>query len=412
MHHRVFRNSVYLTGLQMINVLGPLLVIPYLATTLAPSKFGELMMGLSWIAIGLVLTDFGFNLSAVKSLSEKIDNDNFVCEFVSAILIIKLIIVFLVTLLAYTVNSYFKWFSNDSFPLMLFALISQSFYFNWFFHAKELMKYITLIMGLSKLLYVALVLFFVNDPENLPIVYVALGVANTISLVLAIRYYYKLGYKFKPVNRVLLSDTLIDSSQYFLSRFMVALYTSASTFLVGAFGGAIQAGYYGIGEKFLRAIQAFTNSFAQALFPHMVKNNESKLLGLGTLALVGVLSLPLMTLFFYFEDIALLLFGEQYLASADIIMIFLGVALINSVSVCYGYPAFASIGHVKHANFSVVYGGVIQLILLLGLSYLGQVTAVNVAVAVFIVEFFVMSYRLVWYFRLKQRSEFAIEKNY
>ncbi|TKE82226.1 hypothetical protein FCV54_12690 [Vibrio sp. F12] len=396
----------------MINVLGPLLVIPYLATTLAPSKFGELMMGLSWIAIGLVLTDFGFNLSAVKSLSEKIDNDNFVCEFVSAILIIKLIIVFLVTLLAYTVNSYFKWFSNDSFPLMLFALISQSFYFNWFFHAKELMKYITLIMGLSKLLYVALVLFFVNDPENLPIVYVALGVANTISLVLAIRYYYKLGYKFKPVNRVLLSDTLIDSSQYFLSRFMVALYTSASTFLVGAFGGAIQAGYYGIGEKFLRAIQAFTNSFAQALFPHMVKNNESKLLGLGTLALVGVLSLPLMTLFFYFEDIALLLFGEQYLASADIIMIFLGVALINSVSVCYGYPAFASIGHVKHANFSVVYGGVIQLILLLGLSYLGQVTAVNVAVAVFIVEFFVMSYRLVWYFRLKQRSEFAIEKNY
>lgn len=402
--NKVFKNSIYLTILQLISVLGPLLVIPYLAKSLGPDNFGELMMGLSWIAIGLVLTDYGFNLSAVKTLSEKINNNQFVCEYVSTVYVIKFIIMFSITILAIILNNYFEWFSESNFNFMLMVMISQSFFLNWFFYARETMKYVTIFMGIGKLLYVFLVTHLVVGPDSLSYVYISLSIANVVTLILSIIYYYKIGYHLGRVPIRSIKEVAIDSFQFFLSRFMVALYTSASTFLVGAFGGALQAGYYGIGEKFLRGIQTITNSFAQALFPHMVKNNNSKLLIKGTMYLVLAISIPIIGVMVSFQDIVLYLFGSQYIDSIDTIMIFLIISIVNSVSVCFGYPAFSSIGFVKYANYSVMFGGAIQVFLILMLSYFSIVTAVNVAFCVLFVELFVMVYRLSFYYILKKKS--------
>ena len=66
---RVFLNAVYLFVVQGVTYLVPLITLPYLVRVLGAQSYGVLSFSLAIIQYFILLTDYGFNLSATQKIS-------------------------------------------------------------------------------------------------------------------------------------------------------------------------------------------------------------------------------------------------------------------------------------------------------------------------------------------------------
>lgn len=398
-NHNVARNSIALFTLQFVSMVAPLVVLPYLSRILGVDGFGMVMLALSACAIGLIITDFGFNLSGTYKISKKRDDIDYVSELIGAIFIIKftLAIIFVVVVLLY---NYYIGFGIGSFMLPVyigFNVLVQAFLPTWFFQGIEKMKSITIYMVVAKIAYVILVLFFIKEKSDVELVILFYALSNFIAVFIALRYIYICGYSIKKPATISIIEVFKDSSQFFLSRAAVSIYTSASTFLVGAFAGVQQAAMYGASEKLYQASQSITSPIAQALFPHMAKKQDSKLL-IKVIILIGVpLAIGCITVGFLAHDIMALIFGEEFRQSGDLLQLFLVVTVVNFVAVNFGYPAFAGIGKVYIANYTVMLGALVQSICLFILFITDNFSGLSVISSVLITELIVMLSRIFIY---------------
>jgi O-antigen/teichoic acid export membrane protein len=397
--HSVAKNSFFLFILQFFSMIAPLIVLPYLSRILGIDGFGLLMLALSASGIGLIITNYGFNLSATYTISKNREKISYVSELIGAIFFIKLslALLFILFTLLYV---YFFPSEMGSTTLALYIslnILVQAFLPTWFFQGIERMKHVTIYMVIAKISYVFLVFSFVNQKEDVERVILLLALSNVIAAVIAIKYIYKNKYSIKKPTLKLIIITFKDSSQFFLSRAAVSIYTTASTFLVGAFAGMQQAAIYGASEKLYQATQSMTTTVSQALFPYMAKNNNTKLLVKIIFSLGIPLTIGCFIVGFWANEVMVIIFGEDFYQAGNILKFFLLVTVVNFVSVNYGYPAFAGIGKIHIANYTVMLGALVQAICLLLLFVNDAVTSINVVVSVLITEIVVMLSRIFIY---------------
>jgi PST family polysaccharide transporter len=397
--HNVARNSAALFILQLINMIAPLIVLPYLSRVLGLDGFGLVMFALSVCAIALVITDFGFNLSATYSISKRREDKTYVNELIGAIFLIK-VGLFLLFLFSIIVFSYFK--TMDSARLLLSIYISlnvlfQAFLPTWFFQGIEKMKNVTVYMFFAKISYIVLVFICISDKSDVELVILLYAMSNLIAVILSLKSIYSNGYSIKRPLTIKLKDVFKESVQFFISRAAVSIYTSASTFLVGAIAGVQQLAIFGASEKIYQASKSVTAPVAQALFPYMAKTNNTTLLMKVVLVMITILSIVCLSVGFWANEIMGLIFGDEFIEAGAILQLFLIITIINFLSVNFGYPAFAGIGKVHIANYTVVLGAVVHLILLFFLYIWDEFTALNVVKAVLITESIVMLLRLTYF---------------
>ncbi len=67
--HRVVRNAGLMYLVQISGYLFPLLMLPYLARVLSKEKFGLIAFAQMFIFYFVILTDYGFNLTATRDVA-------------------------------------------------------------------------------------------------------------------------------------------------------------------------------------------------------------------------------------------------------------------------------------------------------------------------------------------------------
>jgi PST family polysaccharide transporter len=65
-----------------------------------------------------------------------------------------------------------------------------------------------------------------------------------------------------------------DSSQFFLSRVSVSIYTSANAFVLGLFTDNTMVGFYSVAEKLYQAMQSLYAPITQTLYPYVAKQKN------------------------------------------------------------------------------------------------------------------------------------------
>ena len=66
---KVLKNGIWLTILQLVNTVIPVITIPYVTRILGTNEYGIFSIALNWILYLQVLVEYGFGLSGSRKVA-------------------------------------------------------------------------------------------------------------------------------------------------------------------------------------------------------------------------------------------------------------------------------------------------------------------------------------------------------
>jgi PST family polysaccharide transporter len=318
----VLQNFLSLSSLQGINYLLPLLILPYLVRTIGPDKFGLIAFAQAFVQYFMILTDYGFSLSATRKISLCQANKKKVCAIFSSVMTVKLLLAGISFLILLAVIHLVPKFRQDwlvyvlSFP----AVIGNTLFPVWFFQGKEKMAYISRINIIGGLIYVTSIIAFVRAPADFLFVplltslfFLAAGIAG---LYIAFR---KFGLEFSFQTYGDIQKELKAGWSIFISIVAINAYTATRVFAVGLLTNNTLTGYYAIAERIAAFIRAFPlDALSQAIYPRLNKiflKNKKRAIKLmhkiqAATTLGYIISLPFV--FYFSSSIVSIICGKAY----------------------------------------------------------------------------------------------------
>lgn len=397
--HRLFKNTSALIIMQLFTYVAPFIVLPYLSRILGADGFGLMVAALSLTVIANVCTDFGFNLSATYLISRKQSQTRYISKIITAIYALKLLLLVLVfagiaVYLALAVSYTFL-----AIIAIYMTVFFQAFMSPWLFQGIEKMKLITYSTIASRMVYVVIIFLLVKNKGDYDLALMCNAIATMLACFLANWLIKREGFYLAKPSKRLLKLMLAHSSQFFASRVALQASSSISVLVLNTFVTPAQVGLYGASDKLFNAFKSLINPFSQALYPYMANTGDTKLLFKLSILLGLALAIPAGIGFYFAEEVITLIYGKDFIQSAEILRIFIVTGFFAFFSILYGYPAFASIKRVDLANKSVIWGGVVQIIFLVLLILIDAVTIQNVAYAVLASLIVILSLRIMWFIK-------------
>ena len=116
---RIMRNVTSLSSLQLVTYFFPIIILPYLFRVIGPEKFGLIAFAQAFVQYFMILTDYGFSVSATKEISLCLEDKKKVCNVISAVMTIKILLAIVSLLILCFVIYFVPRFKDD---WMVYAL--------------------------------------------------------------------------------------------------------------------------------------------------------------------------------------------------------------------------------------------------------------------------------------------------
>jgi polysaccharide transporter, PST family len=364
-------NFFSLSALQVVGYILPLITLPYLVRVLGAEKYGLVAFATAFVIYFQILTDYGFSLSATREISIHREDKRKVSEIFSSVMIIKsLLMILSLTILCIVVFSFSKFAVDWKIYFMAFGLVIGNILFpTWFFQGMERMKYITILNILANVIFTIAIFVFIRNASDYLYVPFINSLGLIISGIISLWIIFKnFGIKFIIPSKNILINNFKDSTQFFLSRASVSIYTSSNAFFLGLFTNNTAVGYYSAAEKLYSAAQGLYSPLGQVVYPYMSKSQNKpfyrKIFKLAT----GFNVIFCILIFILSGIIINILYGNNFQASVPVLMIFAIALLVVAPSQLLGYPFLAALGLQRYANGSVIVGSIFHLAMLLIIS--------------------------------------------
>ncbi|MBE0515259.1 oligosaccharide flippase family protein [Sulfurimonas sp.] len=394
---RLMSNFFSLSILQAFTYILPLLTLPYLVRVLGVELFGLVMFAQAFIMFFNILVDYGFNLSATREISIHRDNKEKITEIFSSVMMIKFILIGVsFVILSIIVVSFEKFSSHwELYCLTFLWVIGQAMFPIWYFQGLERMKYITIVNIISKLIFTIAIFIFIQEESDYILVPLLNGlgfmVGGVISLWIAYRQFNQ---KFKPQSIQTMMIHFKDSSQFFLSRVSVSIYTSANAFVLGLFTSNTMVGYYSIAEKLYQAMQGLYHPIVNTIYPYLAKSKNILFYYKLFIVIFIINIIGVMFVYLFSKEIIDILFNITDVEVNTILLILVTSSILHVPAILLGYPLLAAFGYPKYANLTVIQSSLVHLTGLGILSFFGMISIYSVAVMVLITETTVFFTRL------------------
>ncbi|PXF32852.1 hypothetical protein WH50_02140 [Pokkaliibacter plantistimulans] len=269
---RLAANILALVVLQGVNYLLPLLTFPYLVRTLGIDTFGLLSFALAFTAYFVLLTDYGFSLSATRQISINRDNQTSLNEIFSAVLMAKLVLMALSLVLLMVAIMIFPSLKKDWLVYILYfgTVLGQTLFPVWLYQGLEKMKYITYINIASKAFFTICIFIFIHKQQHYFWVPIFSSMGSITVAVCSLYIAYKnFDMRFKIQSWQTVKSYLVEGWHVFLSRIYANLYGSTNIILLGIMTNHTIVGYYAIADKIVQAIAGLFGPILQAFYPYL-----------------------------------------------------------------------------------------------------------------------------------------------
>jgi PST family polysaccharide transporter len=352
-HKRLIENFLSLSSLQAINYIVQLITIPYLTRVLGPEKYGLLSFAQAFTLYFVVLTGYGFNLSATRKAAAIRDDKYALNSLVSIVLVIQVGITFLSFIALIILCVFLPRFGDETalYLIAFVAVVGNVLFPVWFFQGMERMRDITIYNTIGKTAYLVILIAFVREESDYLIAAGAYSFGLFITALFAITsvlWAYKIRLAL-PKFREVISE-LREGWHVFVSLSTMNLYANSNTVILGFFAPDAVVGYYSAGEKIIKAIQGLFAPLSQAIYPHMSRLAlESKELSMSFISkiasLVGGLSLLMsLALLIFASQLSRIILGENFTESIIVIQIL------------SFYPFFSILGNIFSIQIMLNFG--------------------------------------------------------
>ena len=290
--YQFLENTVSLFSVKVIDLALTILLIPYLILKVGIVNYGKYVFVISLVLFLVNITNYGFNLKAVRELAKYNDDSKKVNALFNEVFSVKLYLtgftllvlaVLVLTIPGFRMHALVYVFAS-------FMLVGDLFSLRWFFMGIEKMKYIPAINLGASLIYVLLVLVFIQQPKDYEYIIllesIGLLIVNMISfLYILLEYNVKIQLlSFKKVRQY-----VIVNWSSFINLFIPSMLSNAAVFLVGVFsvpanvsiiqlGVKVANGFTTINAVLTKVFYAMVNRKVQIL-----RKSFSVILGIGIL---------------------------------------------------------------------------------------------------------------------------------
>lgn len=397
MNKPLVSNFISLFILQGANYILPLITVPYLFRVLGVEKYGLINFSASFIQYFVVLTDFGYNLSATKLIAENRDKEELRDRIFNNVMLSKLLLLIIGFVITLAIVLSFEKFSGDkTIYIITYGLVVGSVLFPiWFFQGMEKMKYITLITISTRILAIVPIFFLVRSDAD----YLWVPTLNSIGVIVAglislriVRRKFNVSLFYTSWKEII--DSLKESSGFFLSRVSVSIYTISNTFVLGLVLGNIAVGYYVAAEKVFLALQNAYTPLNNAIYPFIAKTKNVLLFKKIFIYTVIINVVLISSVYLGADHVMSLLYRSISIDSITVLRILLIACLFIVPSILLGYPFLAALGYSKYTNTTVVLASIVHLVGLTTLYTLDALNIFTVASMVILTELVVLSLRV------------------
>ncbi|MCF2939760.1 oligosaccharide flippase family protein [Paenibacillus alkaliterrae] len=272
---RIIENMISLFVLQGANYLLPLITLPYLVRVLGSEKFGLLAFGSAFIYYFVVITEYGFNLTATRKIAIHRDDKQKVSEIFSTIMFIKVFLtlitfVIMAAMVLIIPKLRLEW---ELYFALFLTVLGNVMFPVWFFQGMEKMKYITILNIVAKIITtIAIFIFIQKQSDYLLAAFIqSLGfvIAGLLSLCVIWRQFsIRLS---RPAYWSSIANELKEGGQVFIATLSGVVYGQGTVLITGFIAGQSAAGYYAIAQKVASAIVGLVQPVTQAIYPYLCK---------------------------------------------------------------------------------------------------------------------------------------------
>lgn len=371
-------NFASLSALQGINLVLPLLILPYLVRVLGMELYGLIAFSTAFVYYFQVISDYGFNLTATREISIHRKDRIKVSEIYNSVMIIKLILLmlslFILTLLVF---SFDKLSNNYEIYFLSFGVvIGNTMLPTWLFQGMEKMKFVTLSNLITKLFFTILIFVFVKNKEDyllVPIFTSAGYILSGIISLFIVRKTFKI--PFAKQRYATLKMHFTEGWYVFLSQLKITLFSNSNILILGIFAGNIQVGYFSSAEKIIRTLASLQTPIVNTMFPYIskhIKTEPKRIIGqIYKVAKIGSLCylVIILTVFVFSEDIVKLMFGSMLIDVVIALRIILIVPLLVFLNNLFGTQILLNAGRDKAFFLVLLFTAILNLILVFPLTY-------------------------------------------
>lgn len=336
-------NVLWLTTLQFLNYLLPLVTVPYLIRVLGPKDYGVLSFSVTISQYLVVFTDYGFNLSATRQIALVRDNRRKLEETISAVLAVKIGLLLLSTsflLLFVAFDSKYHAYAIVLIVAFLNVIGSVAFPI-WLFQGLQDMRLVTILTAIGRLICTAALFLTVHSSRD-----VAEATLWTVSGFpiagfigwFVIRKRYRLQLHKPSMHSI--KEAIQSGFHVFVSSLMSNALVNGSVLVMGFAAPLSVVGSYAAMEKIAKAGAMGFAPLTQALYPRAAehfaqdhRHGKSFVLRTGALVLL-LAAIASLAMAFGAKWILAIICGhsfEQYVWLVRIFAVWLFLGVLNNI---------------------------------------------------------------------------------
>lgn len=263
-------NFGFLFSIQASNIIISIITIPLVVGAIGVEQLGLVDLSLSIIYTLNIVVSYGYNLSAPREVAINFADKEELSRIFSKVLFSKMLIALCLGLLILVMVQGLDLFSRNG-TILLFSfsvLLAEALLPYWLAQGLEKMHLLSLGNLLSKVLYLGLLIVWVNDPSDSLLVNFLLGASGVFvnfSLVLYIIKYWGIS-----LRRVKLADiwlSLTDNFYLFLSSLAGYIAINSGIMILSFFATDYMLGAYSLADRVIRVLRIVPTIIVQAIYP-------------------------------------------------------------------------------------------------------------------------------------------------
>lgn len=395
--NKLIENITSLISLKGAEYILNFILFPYLVRILGVERFGAIVFMQSIVQYGIILVDYGFNLTGPRDIARASKQEQ-ISRIFSNIMAGKFLILFIVTLGSIFMIQFFEaiGYNFDSkLYWAVYLLVVGNFAFPvWFFQGIQQMRYITLFNVIARSVTVVLVFTFVKEPDD----YLLAALFQSMTLLIAGCFSLfiikkQFSYVLMKPSWMGIKQTLADGWHIFVSTIAINIYTTTNTVVLGALTDNTVVGYFGTANKLIDCVKGVMFTLNQAVYPYVsnkLKEGIAQTIKFikkyffiysgGTL--LGGIALLILAPF-----IVRILFGSGYEKSILILRLMAFLPFVISVSNVFGIQIMLNFGYQKIFSRILVGAAILDLLLIIPLVQYFQ--GIGAAITMIMVELMV-----------------------